>query len=395
MAHWAKPLLAALAVLSSVGATPPLYRITASDHYSAGVQHGRLARERIRGWLRSDEMVALRNFTARAGAGRDALEAMKRDNRAAYPELAAELRGIAAGARVPEDAVWTATLISELESLQPDARGRAPAGHCTDVYAVGEGGARAGFAHGHNEDWPGVVSEYWYFVAYDGGGGALARCAGLVYPGALVGWAPTWNDEGMYLTQNSLFPKVARAGGLGSAFVQRDAICGASASRRGFDAVARGLGGGNWSAAASINLVDLRERRMGNVEAHLDATGSYALATARAANYSHMNMFKELEVGVADDPEPSTLRRQARVDALPPARTADDIRAILSDDADPVYPIYRDMTLTTLVLDGLTGKMRVWCGTSAMGGEPVFEWDLLNFWREEPPRVTTAAGAHG
>ena len=46
-------------------------------------------------------MVALRNFTARAGAGRDALEAMKRDNRAAYPELAAELTGIAAGARVP------------------------------------------------------------------------------------------------------------------------------------------------------------------------------------------------------------------------------------------------------------------------------------------------------
>ena len=88
-----------------------------------------------------------------------------------------------------------------------------------------------------------------------------------------------------------------------------------------------------------------------------------------------MNMFKELEVGVADDPEPSTLRRQARVDALPPARTADDIRAILSDDADPVYPIYRDMTLTTLVLDGLTGKMRVWCGTSAMGGEPL-GWSL-------------------
>ena len=123
---------------------------------------------------------------------------------------------------------------------------------------------------------------------------------------------------------------------------------------------------------------------MANVEAHLDASASRAVATTRAANYSHMNMFKELEVGVADEPEPSTLHRQARVDALPPARTADDIRAILSDDADPVYPIYRDMTLTTLVLDGLTGPLqeRLFAGAAGGGARPSTHMVMLfsNLW---------------
>ena len=34
-----------------------------------------------------------------------------------------------------------------------------------------------------------------------------------------------------------------------------------------------------------------------------------------------------------------------------------------------------------LVLDGLSGAMRVWCcGVAATSGEPAYEWDLLNFW---------------
>ena len=99
-------------------------------------------------------------------------------------------------------------------------------------------------------------------------------------------------------------------------------------------------------------------------------------------------VYKELEVGIADVPEPSTVHRQARIDALPPARDADDIRGILSDHADPVLPIYRTMTLATLVLDGLTGKLRVWCcGTSATDGKPVFEWDLLHFFAAGSPSV--------
>ena len=73
---------------------------------------------------------------------------------------------------------------------------------------------------------------YWYFASYvyetNRTGFAGRRCAGLSYPGALVGWAPTWNDNLIYATQNSMVPKASRAGGLAAAFVQRRAICGAA-----------------------------------------------------------------------------------------------------------------------------------------------------------------------
>jgi hypothetical protein len=106
-----------LTIASLVSATPPLFRITASSHYDAGLQHGTLAKTRIQGWLQSDEMLGLVNFSS-AGPGQDALQAMKRDNTRTYPHLAREIAGIAAGAAVPEDSIWVSTLISELESLQ-------------------------------------------------------------------------------------------------------------------------------------------------------------------------------------------------------------------------------------------------------------------------------------
>ena len=141
---------------------------------------------------------------------------------------------------------------------------------------------------------------------------------------------------------------------------------------------AAALGAGGWSAGASINLVDLREQRMANVETHLDAHASHEVPTAAAANYSHMNMYKELAARQYVDP--STAHRQARIDALHPARTADDARAILSDTADAAWPIFRGETLASLVLDGATGRLRVWCcGTPAARGAPVHTWELDRF----------------
>ena len=58
-----------------------------------------------------------------------------------------------------------------------------------------------------------------------------------------------------------------------------------------------------------------------------------------------------------------------------------DIRARLSDRADSEYPIFRNMTLHTLVLDGATGRLEGWCcGTAAASGAPpAYTFDLLSF----------------
>ena len=68
------------------------------------------------------------------------------------------------------------------------------------------------------------------------------------------------------------------------------------------------------------------------------------------------------------------------MDALPPVRSAADIASRLSDTAG-AYPIFRNMTLTTLVLDGASGRLRVWCcGQRAVDAEPLYQWDLGSFW---------------
>ena len=161
------------------------------------------------------EMVALLDFTTATTEGRRALQQMKADNALLFPELVRELEGVAEGAGVPLDSIWVATLINELEILKPSgSRDGSRDGHCSDLFAVAAGGYAEGYAHGHNEDWPGPIIDYFYYVAYTAAPGAdFESCAGFVYPGGLVGWAASWNSHGIFLTQNSLFPKHSRQRG--------------------------------------------------------------------------------------------------------------------------------------------------------------------------------------
>ena len=216
---------------------------------------------------------------------------------------------------------------------------------------------------------------------------------------------------------NSLFPTANRPGGLASAFAQRAALCGLGGAGRSptrLDALSARLtdttrwpletsaagpgpraGGGpgpgrsmvrgslghsmgrGWSSAASINLVSLAEGRMANIEVHLDRADIHEVG----ANYSHFNMFKHLEAGLADEPGPSTLHRQARADALPAPRSLADVASRLSDVADAAYPIYRNMTLHSLLLDARSGRLRGWCCGSApaSGDPPAYDWHLPSF----------------
>ena len=76
--------------------------------------------------------------------------------------------------------------------------------------------------------------------------------------------------------------------------------------------------------------------------------------------------------------------RQARVDALPPVRGFADIASRLSDSYDEAYPIYRNMTLHTVILDGPKATLSFWCcGRRAVANgslsEPAYRWNLLTF----------------
>mmetsp|Transcript_13944 Transcript_13944/g.30355 ORF Transcript_13944/g.30355 Transcript_13944/m.30355 type:complete len:406 (+) Transcript_13944:46-1263(+) len=371
----------AFAVIVSVSANtslPPVYSITAHSLRDAGLQIGKSAATRIQGWFETDEMKGFRNFAL--GDGKDAFEAMKKANKDAFPQIADEIEGIAEGANVSVDDVWLANMLEELGNLRTRRGEHIDNTHCSDVYAISEKGYKGGFAQGHNEDWSDAVKPFWYFVELHPAPGAdFEFCAGHAYPAGLVGWATTWNSHGMYLTQNAVSPYNSTPGGLVSAFIQKEAICGEAGSK-GLNGVIKSLTSRPWSEGASVNLVDLKAKRMANVELY---EGEFAVTevTEKMGNYSHFNMYKALKPGVLDPPQVSTLHRQARVDALPPSRSRKDVMDRLSDHHDEEYPIYRETTLVTFILDGHAGRVDIWCcGTSASSGpEPFYSWNIWPF----------------
>lgn len=362
--------------LPQVGYSPPFYEISSTSLYDSGVQLGQKAASHMRSWLASPEMLDLLAFAS--GKGLDIFEELKSVNTQAFPQYAEELTGIAAGANVSLDAVWAANMLGEMEVFMPEPTYRS--GHCSDIFALSQQGYGGGFAHGHNEDWPGIVKDHWYFVKYTALPGAdFSSCAGMVYPASILGWATTWNAHGLYLTQNSLFAREASSHGLLSAFVQRDAICGLGKGKS-MDSVLSLLTKDAWSYGASVNVVDLNARRMANVEMH-EADFAVLEVSESMGNYSHFNMYKNLFPGKLDPPRDSSLHRQARADALPPPRTRKDVMERLSDAADTNYPIFRNMTLSTFILDGATGQLEVWCcGHNATGLAPaIFSWNIHTF----------------
>ena len=80
-------------------APPPMYNISAVSLRDAGLQQGRLARERIRGWLGTTEMTELAGY-AITGEGQAAFRQLKADNTRFAPLLVGELEGVASGAEV-------------------------------------------------------------------------------------------------------------------------------------------------------------------------------------------------------------------------------------------------------------------------------------------------------
>lgn len=164
-------------------------RLSATSLYDAGRQQGEWAKQRINEWISGDEMSHRFDLINNNETYATLFAGLKRDNSAAFPHLVEELRGIADGSGVSLDEIWAANLLEELDSLvsRSQTEGKTE-GHCSDIFGRGYNGSMA--LHGHNEDWNVEVKPLWYYVQIDAKEGAnFTSCAGLAYPGAIVGWA--------------------------------------------------------------------------------------------------------------------------------------------------------------------------------------------------------------
>jgi hypothetical protein len=378
-------LLVAQAAPPGRGFAPPLYNITAGSLFDAGKQQGTLAGARIRGWFAGQEMTRVIGFAQGDPEGKVAYSQLRNDSATMFPQYADELRGIAEGSGVPLDQIWAGILMIELLNLM-GSRGLANAtelaDHCSDISAVAAVGFIGGFAHGHNEDWDPEAGEHYYYVKLTpaGAGADFASCAGLAYPGALIGWAPTWNAKGVFFSVNTLVPRKIKRSGVSTSFIQREAICGVGKGAT-LAEVVKGLENRDWADGASINLLDTKGA-LGNLETY-EETHSFLGVTALMGNSSHFNAYKRITPRPDGQPRHSSVVRQARADALPPPRSAADVVAILSNTADGrEFSILRDITIATLLLDGGSGRLEAWGGTAPASTPPIHSWNLSTFWGE-------------
>lgn len=374
---------------------PPLYNLKAFSTYGIGYQVGLVGKERIQTWFKSCEMQNVFNFAFGSGSGNDAFQQIKQDSARLYPEYSEELEGIALGANVSSDMIWAMNMLSELENL-PDfkndlicrrenerANSSLP-GHCTDVFVNSE-------CHGHNEDWSIALKPFFYFVTLTSiprestvceidlkGNYTFSDCGGLLYPGAIVAWAPAWaKKSGLYSTQNSLFPKKSLRYGVLSGFPQKKAIC----ESNNIDEALEILSKHKWAEGASVNLVDARGGgdNMVNVEVHESTFSIYNVSK----NYTHENMYKHKDMldGVGKF-DASSFYRQEALNSFATPSNCKDIEMMLSDTSNTNYPVFRNITLTTMILNLKTLNLNVWCcGKNALQHDPVYQWDLSEWFK--------------
>lgn len=367
----------------AVGAVvPPLFRVgPCSSLREAGVQHGILAADRIKGFLLLPELDATRAFVSAGGA--EAFADLRADNERAFPQYAAEIEGMAEGSGVALDDIWMMNLLAEVQGLMRFLPVEKRVESCSDVMLRGEGA----LWHGHNEDWTGNPKnpELIYFVAYVPDKDAtFLPIMGMCYPGMIPGFAMTWVSGGLFLTQNSLFPPAASQRGIGCTFAARHALEETSIDRAVLRLTAPGLAFG-----CSVNLVAIPSEKSSssracNIEIHGagDTAAVQWLGSAPGSTLNHFNVYKNLAVGNANDPRNSASRQTRATELLVDAQTGSDVAAVLSDCTAATFPLFRKQTLVSWLLDVQGGVVSVWAGVRPTHALPAYVWNIATFWDE-------------
>lgn len=339
--------------------------------YALGLAVGRRFAGVIRSRTRQDLVLRdqLLPFASTAEA-QPLLAALQSANRERYPRHWDELVGTADGSGVPLLHLILLNFRKEILPFVPkgkdgDGRGRGgaadeeegPDGGCSDVLVVSDSAAFAA----HNEDGNVALLGHTYLVRATLPDG-LSFTA-YTYAGELPSCAFGFNSNGLAFTLDSVPPvndEIA-AGAIARNFVSRDLL-----EANNFDDAMHRICSPSVSVGHSYNLMDVRERRIVNVET---ASGNRsAVREAGAAPFFHANMYRHLHVQqVLDENSMSREKRAARC-SVDSKETA---LSLLGDTADDKYPIYMTgptlYTLCTVLVDLDEATMTVYKGNPKNG----------------------------
>jgi predicted choloylglycine hydrolase len=286
-------------------------------------------------------------------------------NRVRYPEYFSELEGLAQGAGRPFEELFLANMRGEYREYLHDLQTRG----CSDCALVTDDVALIG----HNEDGEPAFRGNMYIVHAKVE--AKPAFTVLSYPGFLCGNAFGFNTEGVCFSIDNVRPRGARVG-VGRHFIARSLLEVRSLG----EAIERVTVPGR-ALGFSYTIGSVRERRAVHVEV---APGTYHVHQIRGC-YFHANHYKEL-TDVDQIIGPSSWARVERANVLlqdrPPVDAA-GILAVLGDQVDEKYPIYRtatspdeNVTLCTALFDLDGRRLRIYIDHPVLAPKKFIEFDI-------------------
>jgi len=247
-----------------------------------------------------------------------------------FPAYISELEGIAEGAKRPFEEVFLVNLRGEFAGLMPPGSQTedAPVQGCTDCLVLTAESALIG----HNEDGsPASLGRLYVVTVNPDDGPAFSA---LSYPGFLPGNAFGFNQAGILHSVNHVAPRPIQVG------ASRHFLARSLLDARSLDDAIENATGPDRASGFNYNIGSLSERRVVSVEVapqrhHVHEVKGY---------YTHTNHYLKLD-GQAQEITASSRKRQERSLSLarmtPPA-DAGHVLAVLGNQSDRDYPIYRD-----------------------------------------------------
>ena len=273
-----------------------------------------------------------------------------------YPDYLAELEGIAQGSGRPFEDLFLVNLRGEYRTFLQSAEAQG----CSDCALATEEAALIG----HNEDGAALFRGNLRLVHARVEGKPVFTA--LSYPGFLCGNAFGFNAEGICFSVDSVQPRDARVG-LGRHFIARSLL-----EARSLDDAIRRLTVPGRASGFSYTIGSISDRRIVLVEV---APEHHYVREIHGA-YFHANHYREL-ADVDQIIHPSSRARVERARAMMQEhglaglsdQGAAGVLAILGDEADEQYPIYRaatapdqSTTLCTALFDLDARQLRIYTG---------------------------------
>ena len=268
-------------------------------------------------------------------SGQGFLQSYLKLHRTHFPHYVAELEGMAEGAGRSFEEIFAANLRGEFSGL---IRSKQPAGSaadpgdkgCTDCLVLTPEAALIG----HNEDGPPAGSGNMFVVrvTVDDNPTFTALC----YPGFLPGNAFGFNKFGILHSINNVAPRPVKVG------VARHFIARSLLEARTLEEAVQRVSIPGRAAGFNYNIGSLAERRIVSVEV---APGRHQVREVQGY-YTHTNHYFELN-GQKQDITLSSKKRLERCLVLCRAKSpthAGHVLALLGDQTDREFPIYRDAT---------------------------------------------------